>query len=61
MLGYNLKSIIAQNCPGYESRFAVSVMSMGSIAESCDTCANFVRGKCRKDLFDSVKEKITIN
>lgn len=61
MLGYGIKSLVAQNCPGYESRYASSILSMGSMAESCDSCANFVRGKCKKDLYDSVKERITIN
>jgi hypothetical protein len=61
MISSEMKSIVAQNCPGYEPRYALSMMSMGMLSESCDNCANFVRGHCVKDLLDEIKEKIERN
>ncbi|GIM29330.1 hypothetical protein CPJCM30710_19960 [Clostridium polyendosporum] len=56
-----LKSIIGQNCIGYNPRSATSIMSMGSLAQSCNNCSNFIKGKCAKDLFDAMKIMIKTN
>lgn len=56
-----MKSLVAQNCTGYEARFPAFIASMGSRAESCDSCSNYVRGRCKKNLFDKIKESIVIN
>jgi hypothetical protein len=60
MLSNQMKSIIAESCPGYEGKYILS-MAMGNLAQSCNDCANFVRGKCTKDLLHSIKEKIERN
>ena len=61
MIGSEIKSMVAQNCHGYEARFPASMLSMGSRAESCDSCINFVRGRCKKKLFDKIRDTITTN
>jgi hypothetical protein len=61
MVSNEMKSTIAQNCPGYEARYALSMLSMGSLSESCNNCSNYVRGQCIKDLLDPMREKIERN
>ena len=61
MISGETKSIIAQNCPGYEPRYALTMMSMVSLSESCDNCSNYVRASCTKDLLDDIKEKVERN
>lgn len=61
MLSQELKNIIAQNCPGYFPKYNIGMESMGTLAQSCTNCSNYVRGKCIKDLYDTIKEQIRIN
>lgn len=57
-----LKSIIGENCPGYEPESKLSFISMGGpLSPSCDNCVNFVKGKCFKGLYDPIKDMIKIN
>ena len=57
-----LKSIIGENCPGYDARYGSSMISMGgALSNSCDNCSNFVRGRCIKDLYDYMKNLINTN
>lgn len=46
---------VAQNCPGYEplNNSTYSMLS-STESESCMGCENFKKGKCVKNLFDSV-------
>ena len=60
MVSSELKMRIAQNCPGYRNvypSFTSNILSN----ESCDSCSNYIRGKCIKDLFDEIKKNISIN
>ncbi|MFD3155302.1 hypothetical protein ACFIJ5_00075 [Haloimpatiens sp. FM7330] len=61
MVSNELKMRVAQNCSGYRSRNVSFMSSMTELAESCNNCANFVRGKCVKNLFDEVREQIREN
>lgn len=61
MVSSEIKKRVAQNCPGYNNRNYFSMMSMLESSESCNTCTNYVRGKCVKDLFDEVYGKIRLN
>ncbi len=61
MVSNELKMRIGQNCPGYVSRNTSFMSSSTELAESCNNCANFVRGKCIKDLFDKIREEIRQN
>ena len=60
-VSHEIKAIVAQNYYGYTSRNPWGLANLGSISESCDSCSNFVRGKCIKGLFDDIAETITIN
>lgn len=55
------KMTVAQNCSGYDPRNAGVMSSMGSLSESCSNCANFVRGKCVKNLYDDISNTLKIN
>ncbi|SQC00531.1 putative transmembrane protein [Clostridium tetanomorphum] len=57
-----LKMVVAENCEGYEPIASVFVSDIGSnITDSCENCENFVKGKCIKNLFDPIKERIYRN
>ncbi|KAJ49780.1 hypothetical protein CTM_21326 [Clostridium tetanomorphum DSM 665] len=54
--------VVAENCEGYEPIASVFVSDIGSnITDSCENCENFVKGKCIKNLFDPIKERIYRN
>lgn len=61
MVSNELKMVVAKNCSGYEPKHAVTMLSMGTLSESCNNCKNFIKGKCNKGLFDEIKESITRN
>lgn len=61
MVSNEMKSIIAENCPEYEGKYVLSMLSMGSMSESCNNCENFKGGHCVKDLLDPLREKIERN
>ena len=58
---HETKAIVAQNCYGYTSRNPWGLTNLGSISESCDSCSNFINGKCKKDLFEGLVSTITVN
>lgn len=61
MVSSETKMRVAQNCPGYDAVYEMVMMSMGSLAQSCDNCSNFVRGRCVKELFDGIRDRIRVN
>lgn len=65
MASEEMKMAVAQNCPGYHPRYLYSQLfsglSMGTSTESCSNCQNYTRGKCQKNLFNEIKEKIEVN
>jgi hypothetical protein len=61
MVTNEIKMKVAENCPGYHSRFLFSSMSLGTFSTSCSNCVNFVRGKCTKNLYDGIRETIRVN
>jgi len=61
MVSGQVKMIVAQNCPGYQARYGMVMSTMGSLSQSCSNCGNWIRGRCIKDLFDEVRERIRVN
>lgn len=61
MVSEELKSHIAENCPGYEPPFDIRMLSSSAVTVSCDNCANFENGKCQIDYFDRVNEILNRN
>jgi hypothetical protein len=61
MISAELKSVIGQNCPGYDARYGITIMNSGVFSESCNNCSNYVRGKCIKDLLDEMRNKVCRN
>lgn len=57
-ISHELKSVVAQNCFGYSSR---NPWGSENLAENCNSCSNYVRGKCVKGLFDDIASIISIN
>ncbi|MCY6485921.1 hypothetical protein OW763_16555 [Clostridium aestuarii] len=61
MVSNEMKMVIAQNCQEYEAKYGISMLSMGTLSESCNNCKNFIKGKCTKGLFDEIMETIRRN
>ena len=61
MVSEELKMTVAQNCSGYRPRNTIISMSMGTLSESCNNCANFIHGKCSKGLFTEIERELTYN
>lgn len=55
------KMAVAQNCSGYSPKNSGVMSSMGNLSESCSNCANFIKGKCDKNLFDSINDSLKFN
>ena len=62
MVSSELRMRVAQNCDAYVSRHTLGVMNIITYeSESCDSCINYERGKCIEELFDVIRETITVN
>lgn len=61
MVSNEIKMRVAPNCSCYNNRNCFSMMSMRESRESCNSCKNFVGGKCDKDLIDEVYSRIRLN
>ncbi|GAA0182910.1 hypothetical protein SH2C18_51930 [Clostridium sediminicola] len=56
-----IKKIIAENCFGYEPHSILNLYSMANLSPSCENCKNFIESKCKKGLFDEIRETISNN
>ncbi len=54
MISNELKMVVAQNCTEYESKYLISLLSMSNFSGSCDSCQNYMKGKCTRELFDDI-------
>lgn len=61
MVSNEIKSRIAQNCSFYNERSYYPDKILIQLEESCNNCSNFVRGRCVKDVFDSIYENIRLS
>lgn len=61
MTSEQIKIIVGENCLGYEYKYPQILSSVDTHASSCNTCKNYIDGKCIKNFFDTIKNKVTIN
>jgi hypothetical protein len=61
MVSNEIKMKVAQNCSEYNNTNYFSMMSMLEYRESCNSCKNYARGKCIKNLVDEIYGKIKLN
>ena len=61
MIIHELEMIVAQNCPQYNSKLAVNLAPLSKFAENCNSCYNFNKGHCTKELFEGIRDRIRIN
>lgn len=61
MIHSEIKNIVAENCNAYETKFKIINMSVGRLNESCNNCINFRNDKCLKDLFNEMKDMVSLN
>jgi len=62
MVSIEMKTRVAENCNRYTTKYAMELISSLTYgAENCNSCVNYIRGKCTEGLFDGIREIIMIN
>lgn len=61
MISLQDKILVAQNCEAYKPKSYMLTAAISYIAQSCNQCVNYTNGKCIKELFEEIEEKIKIN
>ena len=61
MVSEELKSRVAENCPGYTPPFDVRLLSSSASAVSCENCKHWESGRCVIDYFDGVTDMLNRN
>lgn len=61
MTDNQLKSLIGQNCNGYDAKIQRSIMRIGIANESCNSCYHYVAGQCTKNLYETMENIIKSN
>ena len=61
MVSEELKSMVAENCPGYEPYFTIRFLSDSSVTASCESCKHWEKGRCTIDYFHSITEVLKRN
>ncbi|MBL4938433.1 hypothetical protein JK636_22230 [Clostridium sp. YIM B02515] len=54
-------SLVGENCSEYESRYILHNMSNTNLARNCAGCLNYVKGECKKGLFNELYESLRTN
>jgi hypothetical protein len=53
------KMLVAENCMEYKPKVLIKAMSFISLG--CGSCISYINGKCTKELFEEIEEKIKMN
>lgn len=48
------KYLVAENCSGYEPNGLTSAVSNSYMSSSCNSCAFYNNGQCKKRLYESM-------
>ena len=59
MASVQQKMLVAENCAEYEPKNFTTAMSF--ISQGCSSCISYMSGKCAKELFEEIEEKIRLN
>ncbi|MCT8978743.1 hypothetical protein N4T77_19355 [Clostridium sp. CX1] len=59
MISVQQKMIVAENCVEYKPKVFITAMSF--ISQGCESCRSYIDGKCTKELFTVIEEKIRMN
>lgn len=59
MTSVQQKMLVAENCAEYEPKKFTTAMSL--ISQGCSSCISYMSGKCAKELFEEIEEKIRLN
>lgn len=59
MISVQQKMLVAENCGEYKPKILIT--SMSSISQGCEGCISYINGKCTKELFKKIEEKIRMN
>lgn len=59
MSSIHQKMLVAENCIEYRPKnFTIS---MSFISQGCSSCISYINGECSKELFEEIKERISMN
>lgn len=53
------KMLVAENCIEYEPKSFT--INMSFISQGCSSCVSYIDGKCDRELFECIKENISMN
>jgi hypothetical protein len=59
MASVQQKMLVAENCTEYEPKNFTTAISF--ISRGCNSCISYISGKCNKELFEVIEEKIRLN
>lgn len=55
------KSLVAENCLEYDSKYIFHSASFTNLARNCVSCQNYINGECTKNMFDKLYERLSRN
>jgi hypothetical protein len=59
MSSIHQKMLVAENCIEYRPKNFTTNMSF--ISQGCSSCISYINGECNKELFEEIKERISMN
>lgn len=59
MSSIHQEMLVAENCIEYKPKNFTSTMSF--ISQGCNSCISYISGKCNKELFEEIGERIRMN
>ncbi|AWZ47385.1 hypothetical protein [Hathewaya limosa] len=60
MLNGELHKLVAENCNQYVDKFSMTSNMLSSNCNTCSRCINYKNGMCTKNMFNVMKEIISI-
>ena len=62
MESIEIKIRVSQNCHCYKIKHSMELINNITYrSESCNSCVNYIKEKCREGLFDEIREIISMN
>lgn len=61
MIFDEVKSLVGENCPEYDSKNIFYKANMTNLARNCINCFNYHNGQCIKKLFNQLYNNLKIN
>ncbi len=56
MTSEDIKSMVAQNCEEYEPPEDIRILSNSMVSISCENCASYMDGQCKRKHFEKLSQ-----